>query len=68
MLYKSLDFTSSRVIVIDRELVLMKTIEARFSKLAIKHVLCLWHVHRNVIKNYKVFFAIDEKWETFLIV
>jgi len=41
MLYKSLDFTSSRVIVIDRELVLMKTIEARFSKLAIKHVLCL---------------------------
>lgn len=65
MLYESLGL-APRVIVTDRELDLMEAIEACFSESAIKHVLCLWHVHRNVAKNCKASFATNEEWEAFL--
>ncbi len=66
-LYISLGLSRPRIIAIDRDLALIKTIATRFpTYLTIhseetRHVLCLWHLHRNVAKSYKTFFAIDEK-------
>lgn len=67
MLYDSLGLAPPRVIATDRELALMEAIEARFPRPTTKHILCLWHVHRNVAKNCKASFATDEEWEAFLI-
>lgn len=58
-LYSNLKLLSSRVIVIDRNLVLIKVIDNCLSKRAkawdeeTSYVLCLWHLHRNVTKNCK---------------
>jgi hypothetical protein len=71
-LYISLGLPRPRVIATDRDLALMEAIATRFPTYptihseGTRHVLCLWHLHRNVAKNCKAFFAIDEEWEAFL--
>ena len=65
-LYISLDLKNSSVIVIDRDLTLMKVIETQYS---ITHnVLCIWHINKNVLKNCKSLFVTQKQWEKFLIV
>ena len=72
-LYSSLGLPLPRVIATDRDLALTEAIDGRFPRRAEawgegkNHVLCLWHLHRNVAKNCKAFFATDEEWEAFLI-
>ena len=66
ILYISLKLVNSRVIVMNRNLILMKVINIQYFAKT-KHVLCFWHVYRNVIKNCKTFFSIKKNWKTFLI-
>lgn len=61
--YGNLGLPDPEVIVTDRELALMQAIEEVFSK--ISALLCIWHVNKNVLKNCKASFAIEEKWEAF---
>jgi len=71
-LYESLGLPFPRVIATDRDLALMEAIDGRFPRRptaygeGTRHVLCLWHLHRNVAKNCKASFATDEDWEAFL--
>lgn len=71
-LYICLGLSRPRVIATDRDLALMEAIDSRFPthptthSEGTRHVLCLWHLHRNVAKNCKASFAINEEWEAFL--
>jgi len=72
-LYGNLGLSLPRVIASDRDLALMEAIDGRLPRRpgahgeGTSHVLCLWHLHRNVAKNCKASFATNEKWEAFLI-
>ena len=52
------------VIVIDRELALMKAIKKKFPSATT--LLCRWHISRNVLANCKKLFETNEIWETFI--
>jgi len=66
-LYGSLGLPLSRIIATDQDIALMKAIDSRLPRRAgawgegTSHVLCLWHLHRNVAKNCKASFATDEE-------
>ncbi len=66
-LYSSLKLFSSRVIVIDRNLILIEIIDNCLFKCVeiwneeTNYILYLWYLYRNIAKNCKVFFAIDKK-------
>lgn len=66
VLYTSLGLAMPRIIATDRDLALMEAIDSRFSRSTTRHVLCLWHPHRNVAKNCKASFETDEEWQEFL--
>ena len=54
-----------RVIVTDRELALMKAIDKVFP--TSKHLLCRWHISRNIIAKCKKLFESKEKWDKFIM-
>ncbi|RKF61431.1 hypothetical protein GcM3_156016, partial [Golovinomyces cichoracearum] len=49
--------------VTDRELALMKAIEAIFS--TSDHILCRWHVNMNVVARCKKCFKVQKEWDAF---
>ena len=51
------------VIVIDRELSLIKAINSVFP--AATNLLCKWHINRNVLVKLKKLFETKEKWDMF---
>jgi len=71
-LYTCLELPRPRVIATDRDLALIEAIDSRFPthpttySEGTRHVLCLWHLHRNVAKNCKASFVTDKEWEAFL--
>ena len=60
-LYMSLDISSPNVIVTDREKALISAIEKINPGSGTTHVLCLWHIQKNVLKNCKPEFATEEE-------
>ncbi|XP_058216857.1 protein FAR1-RELATED SEQUENCE 5-like [Rhododendron vialii] len=52
------------VILSDRELALMNAIQLVFPRTA--HVLCVWHIEKNVLSKCKSQFESGKDWETFL--
>jgi histone-lysine N-methyltransferase SETD2 len=53
------------VIVTDRELALINAIGVVFP--TARHLLCRWHISKNVVTNCKKMFEDAEKWEKFLL-
>ncbi|XP_028070434.1 uncharacterized protein LOC114272918 [Camellia sinensis] len=58
------DTTIPEVIVTDRELALMNAIDRVFS--TSRHLLCRWHISRNVLAKCKKMFKSKEKWDKFI--
>lgn len=52
------------VIVTDRELALMKAIDKIFPKS--KHLLCIWHINKNILAKCKSLFESKDKWDQFM--
>ncbi|KAL7163345.1 hypothetical protein ACSBR2_039443 [Camellia fascicularis] len=51
-------------IVSDRELALMNAIQVVFP--TTNNLLCVWHIEKNILVNYKSYFEAQEDWSTFL--
>ena len=62
-LYQTLDISPPNVIVTDREKALISALEV--VNPGTTHVLCLWHIQKNVLKNCKPQFATEEEWICF---
>jgi hypothetical protein len=62
-LYQSLRIMNLIVIVIDCEVVLINVIAIVFFNA--QHVLCIWHVNKNVLKNCRSSFDDEESWTSF---
>ena len=58
-----MDLTDPTVIVTDMERGLMTAIENEFP--TTNHLLCLWHINKNVLTNCKRNFDTKEEWDTF---
>ncbi|XP_028071173.1 uncharacterized protein LOC114273561 [Camellia sinensis] len=58
------DIVIPEVIVTDRELVLMNAIDRVFS--TSRHLLCRWHISRNVLAKCKKMFKSKEEWDKFI--
>ncbi|KAK9681505.1 hypothetical protein RND81_10G007300 [Saponaria officinalis] len=52
------------VIVSDRELALIRAIEIVFP--GVTHLLCVWHIQKNVVANLKIYFKDEEDWDVFI--
>ncbi|KAK9734310.1 hypothetical protein RND81_04G130600 [Saponaria officinalis] len=52
------------VIVSDRELALIRAIEIVFPE--VTHLLCVWHIQKNVVANLKIYFKDEEDWDVFI--
>lgn len=52
-------------IVTDRELALVNAIEVVFPRTG--HLLCLWHIEKNILAKCKKEFDKDEDWDAFLL-
>lgn len=63
-LYAQLLFSDSMIIVIDMKRELMNV--ARFVFSNTSHLLCLWHINKNVMRNCKRQFDTKKTWETFI--
>ena len=50
------------MIIIDRELALMKAIQIVFP--VTSHALCLWHIEKNILANCKQHFKEKIDWDT----
>lgn len=50
-------------ITIDRELALMTALPATF--LTSAHLLCVWHINKNILANCRKYFGPTEDWDTF---
>ena len=59
------DGNLSDVIVTDRELSLVNTISSVFP--GVTHLLCKWHINRNVLARCKKLFETKEKWNRFIM-
>jgi len=53
-----------QVIATDRELALIRAIESNFPQT--RHLLCLWHIEKNVLAKCKGYFNSNGEFETFL--
>ena len=53
------------VIVTDREMALMNAISIVFP--GAKHLLCRWHINRNILAKCKKLFETKEKWDRFIM-
>lgn len=58
------DIAIPEVIVTDRELALMNAIDRVFS--TSRHLLCRWHISRNVLAKCKKMFKSKEEWDKFI--
>ncbi|XP_028062044.1 uncharacterized protein LOC114265421 [Camellia sinensis] len=56
-------FVMPTIIVTDRELALMNAIQKIFP--SSRHLLCRWHISKNVLTNCKKMFETQQKWEKF---
>ncbi|CAL5362691.1 unnamed protein product [Camellia sinensis] len=56
-------FVVPTVIVTDRELALMNAIQKIFP--SARHLLCRWHISKNVLTKCKKMFETQQKWEKF---
>nr|CCA18090.1 Pc21g00130 putative [Albugo laibachii Nc14] len=56
--------TRPGVIVTDRELALMAAIDKVFSSSS--HLLCIWHINKNILAKCKRQFETSEEWTVFL--
>ena len=63
-LYEFYGLMPADVIVTDRDLALMNALRVAYPRA--KNLLCLWHVHKNVLKNCKASFAEEDDWLEFL--
>jgi hypothetical protein len=61
-LYIQLNISNSTVIVTDMKKNLMIVIETQFSR--INHLLCIWHINKNVVTNCKRSFN-KKEWDVF---
>jgi histone-lysine N-methyltransferase SETD2 len=52
------------IIVTDRELALMNAIERIFP--TSRHLLCRWHIGKNLVTNCKKYFETKQKWDLFV--
>ncbi|XP_028057844.1 PKS-NRPS hybrid synthetase CHGG_01239-like [Camellia sinensis] len=57
------DSVLPEVIVTDRELALMNAIDNTFPNA--RHLLCRWHINKNVLTKCKKMFETKEKWDKF---
>ena len=62
-LYQTLEILSPTLVVTDMEIALINAIQRVF--LTVNHVLCLWHMEKNVLANCKPFFNTKEEWQKF---
>jgi hypothetical protein len=62
-MYKMLRTSNSLVFVIDCEIGLINVMAVVFSDS--QHVLCIWHVDKNVLKNCRSYFADQDFWTRF---
>ncbi|XP_028112213.1 uncharacterized protein LOC114310439 [Camellia sinensis] len=56
-------FVVPTIIVTDRELALMNSIQKTFP--SARHLLCRWHISKNVLTKCKKMFETQQKWEKF---
>ncbi|CAG8741587.1 23275_t:CDS:2, partial [Cetraspora pellucida] len=52
------------VIVTDQEFALMKAIKKVFPNT--QHILCIWHINKNILAKCKRYFTTDENWTEFI--
>ena len=52
------------VIIFDRELALINAIEVVFP--STRHLLCIWHIEKNILSKCKQYFGEKEEWDEFL--
>ena len=64
LLYRTLGLKDLGIIMTDRDLTLMNAIAAQYP--SVFHLLYIWHINKNVLKNCKPAFATEEDWEEFL--
>ncbi len=64
-LYKEMKISLSTIIVIDMKKRLMMTIRNIFSSSIISHMLCIWHINKNVLANCRKSFDDQEAWTIF---
>ncbi|KAL8534876.1 hypothetical protein ACS0TY_010779 [Phlomoides rotata] len=57
------DLCLPNLIITDRELALMRAVESIFPTTS--HILCRWHIHRNIIATCKKYFPTKEHWNNF---
>ena len=60
------DVSDFIVVVIDNEKSLIATLFKVFS--TTRHLLCLWHINKNVLTNYKIWFDENDEWKKFYAV
>lgn len=58
LLYQTLEISNLTLIVIDIEIVLINVIQQVFPM--VNYALCLWHIDKNVMANYKSSFDIKK--------
>ncbi len=61
--YRKLNLDDSEVNVIDRDFELILASHRVFS--TTRHILCIWHIDKNVLANCKDQFAIKKNWNNF---
>lgn len=64
-LYQTLELSSPTVAVTDMERSLINAIREAFSLSHTTHLLCIWHINKNVFVNCRKDFATKEEWEEF---
>ena len=65
MFSNALGFDSQPLVIVsDREMALISAIEVVF--LATTHLLCLWHIEKNIVAKCKGYFEEKEDWDVFL--
>ncbi|XP_074346198.1 protein FAR-RED IMPAIRED RESPONSE 1-like [Apium graveolens] len=62
---KILDGIQPQIIVFDQEIVLLNAIKIVFPNTG--HLLCIWHIEKNILAKCKRFFDDKEGWDTFLL-
>lgn len=63
-LYQSLDIPNPTVIITDGEKGLVPAIPLVYNPTQTKHLLCVWHINKNILVNCKPWFD-DEGWKEF---
>ena len=62
-LYRSLGLKDSNVVVTDRDEALVNVLNNGYPDAS--KLLCIWHINKNVVKNYRPSFEDTEAWDKF---